>query len=211
MTGKLFGTSMNEVVGPEQLRGQFVSLNMKNCKWFMSPTQDQRLSMNLDNPTVKIPDTCNREDLECLMLKLKAKHLVIGKTPVEEFTKEPDRLKVHLNMITEHFPEKNVLDHVKVVVNGVNLDGGYNKLEILERMLEAEEINPVTRRGGKNRPKVVAFIREALQYVEEMYGGVSKVTREDFSPAKDGSSLRQYTPANVNSSKAKGFLGITEK
>lgn len=204
----LVGKSLNNEVNPNSLRGKIVSLNLKTCKWFLPPTQDPRLSLSADEPTMQIPDTASPEDLKCIFLKMKAGHIVLGSTPVPEHTKMADVLEKHVNMIKQKFPENIVLDHVKSVVQGVNLDGGYNKLEILEAMLEAEEVNPVTRKGGSNRPKVVAFIREAIQYVEEVYGGHSRVKREEFVPARDGSSLREYTPAKIAGPKARSFLGL---
>lgn len=204
------GKSLSEKeVTPHDLAGKTVSLNLKNCKWFMSPTQDPRLTMTAENPTITIPETASTEDLQCVYLKMKASHIVFGGTPVPEFTKQVDVLEKHLNMIRGQFPENIVIDHVTRVVQGVNLDGGYNKIEILEAMLEAEEINPVTRKGGRNRQKVMNHIREAIKYVEEVYGGVSRVKREEFTPSSDGASLREYTPAKVSGPKARDILGLS--
>lgn len=205
----LVGKPLSErEVTPHDLAGRTISLNLKSCKWFMPPTQDPRLRMTADSPTVTIPETAASEDLECIFLKMKANHIIFGSTPKPEFVKQEDVLEKHLNMIKQQFPENVVIDHVTSVVQGVNLDGGYNKLEILEAMLEAEEINPVTRKGGRNRPKVIKHIREAIQYVEEVYGGVSRVKREEFTPSSDGASLREYTPAKVSGPKARDFLGL---
>lgn len=208
--GKLLGTRIAQAIGPEQLRGKIISLNLKKCKWFVPPSEDSRLMVTAKNPTIEIPDSARKEDLECILLKLKAKHFVIGPTPIPEHTKQPDALKRHTNMVLEYFDKDIVKDHVKKIVNGPNLDGGYSKLEILQEMLGIEEVNPATGRGGRNRREVVDFIREAISYVEEVYGGVSKVHKEEFIPAQDGSSLRERPQAAVNKETVNQFLGIDD-
>lgn len=207
---KLVGKSLNNSadISASQLIGKVVSLNLKSCKWFLPPSQDPRLSLNTDNPTMNIPDTASPQDLECVLLKMRAGHIVLGATPVEEHTKQADVLERHINMVKTHFPESVVIDHIKGIVQGVNLDGGYNKLEILQAMLESEELNPVTRKGGRNRVKVISMLREAIEYVEETYGGISRVKREEFVPSRDGSSHREFVPAKVQGDKARSFLGI---
>jgi hypothetical protein len=216
MNPSLVGRSLNSTLdisdtfNPNLLRGKMVSLNLKSCKWFLPPSQDPRLSLNTEEPSVKIPETASPADLECIYLKMKAGHIVLGAIPVPEHTKVQDVLQAHLNMVKQQFPEPVVLDHIKAIVGGVNLDGGYSKIEILEALLEAEEVNPVTRKGGRNRPKVINLIREAITYVEEVYGGHSRVKREDFVPSNDGSSLREYPSAKVTGPKARSFLGLKE-
>lgn len=206
---ELVGKSLNaEVMNSVQLKGVTVSLNMKNCKWFLPPSQDPRLKLDTDSPTVKIPDDARRDDLDCIFLKLKAGHFVIGDSPIEEFTKNPESLQGHLNMIQHQFSVQVVKDHINSIVNGNNNDNGYSKIEILEAMLKAEEINPATGKGGRNRPDVVKYLREAIHHVEDVFGGVSSVKREEIVPARDGSSGRTYPEANVNSEKARKILGM---
>lgn len=206
---KLVGRTISEPVGPEALCGRTISLNLKQCKYLDVRTRDPNLHMDVAHPTVTVPAHGNvaDTDLECLMMNLKAGMIVIADKPIPEFTKEPDKLEVHVNVVKMNMPADYVKEHVKKIVNGPNLDGGYNKIEILETLLaieEKSEKNPT----GRNRKEVVSWINDALQYVTRVYGGISKVKSEEFVPAADGSSLRSYKPANVTPDKAKNFLGV---
>lgn len=201
---KAFGTKIVEPLGPNQLKGKNVSLNFKNCKWFLPPSQDYRISLNMEHPTALVPDDISAEDLMCVFNKIKAGHIVLGTKPVEEFTKQADVLEKHLNMIRQNFPETTVKEYIEQVARGPNLDGGYTKLEIFEKMLEQEEKNPITGKGGRNRPGVITHLKEALEYCTSFYGGHSAVREE----VAGDSSGRELPSASITPERARQILNL---
>ena len=209
---KPLGTTVTgtAVSGPQSLYGQTVSLNFKLRKYFDSPTRDPILHMDTDRPTITIPNAghISAEDLKCIWVNMKHGHIVLGGVPTPQFTKTPDVLEGHLSMVKQIFPAEIVKEHIKKIVSGQSLDGGYTKLEILEAMYDIEERHYSAGRGGRTRKEVLDFIKEAVKYVEDAYGGVSRVNVE--RPDKDNASFsgREFPQANITPEKARSILGL---
>lgn len=206
------GTQLPGGNGPHSLYGKTVSLNMKAAKWLDFPTRDPQLHLDTERPTMTIPERghINARDLNGIWSALKSGTIVLGEEPVPEFDKQVEVLEQHLNVVKSNYPLEYIKDYTKnTIISGANNQGGYSKIEIFELMIEAEEQNPITGQGGKNRQPVLDWLKECLDYCQEMFGGHSRVRTEKVS-GENSSSLKSFPKADMNQAKARKFLGEDE-
>lgn len=162
------------------LVGRTVSLNFRNCDWLLSPSG--AIMLTHETPTYAVPSDIRPEDLSCLEIKLKMNHLVLGDKPAPRHEKIPGRLAQVLRALEDHRIDR-VKEDIAKIVAGPNVDGGFTKLELLEELYAAEERNPLTQKGGRNREEVLKYLKKAISFVTQNFGGVSKVYKE-ASPAR---------------------------
>jgi len=179
---------------PASLVGRKISLNLKSCKWFMTPNQDPRLYLNPHRPTAEIPVDLSADDLKSIMLKIKIGHLVLADKPVPEHTKISDVIQRHTKVITENFDFEYTSRYVNRIFNGPSIDGGYSKIEILESMLQAENA-----KGGAKRKQFVEYLSKAIEVIARAQGGHGKVTREEVSAdeSTSGNARHPVDPAKI--------------
>lgn len=204
------GRDVPDVVGPASLYGVTLSLNMKVCKYLDVESRDRNLHFDTYEPTKTVPQAghVRPRDLEGIFRALQTGHLVVGSEPIPEFDKQMEVMEEHLGVIKNTVPFEFIKSYISdKIVNGPNLNGGYTKLEILETMLEEEAFNPLTGKGGRNRTAVVDFLKEAIQYVVDTYGGVSKVKSEEIVHDQS-SSGRTLPTVRMDAQKASKFLGL---
>lgn len=166
------------VITAEDFWGKPISLNYKFCDYLGLPSG--KVVLDHDNPTfIPRKGELTKEDLLCISKNLGLKRIVQADQPVQRFEKNPDALKRHCDFMKLRIGVEEFKDYLGRVVNGNERDGGYDRIEILEAMLEAEEWNPITKSGGLNRPEFIAELKKAIDYVTKLYGGkVSRVTSE---------------------------------
>ena len=195
------GAKVGEAViaRPDTLVGKKISLNLKTCKWFEPPTQDPRLHMDAHSPTVIVPHDVDLDDLKCIALKIRVKHVIVGDKPVPEYVQVPSVLKKHVRVIEEGFDWEYTQKYINKIFNGPTVDGGYRKQEIFEAMLQAE-----TSKRDKGRKQVVKYLQDCIDIQARINGGTSVVRSE---PAKDNdTSLSGYTPPKATDEDVDNFL-----
>lgn len=194
----------SENAGLASLYGKTISLNYKLCDWFEPPSRDPELHMDHARPTVQIPGPgqVSPADLKCIQLNIRAGHIIFGSKPLPRFEKNPDVLESHLNMVRGNFKDAVVKDHVLTIIRGNANDGGYNKLEILNLLLDAERRDPNTGKGGRNRPDILKYLQEACDYIRDSEGGISQVQSEESTTVPNGSNI----PVKMATVNPKKFL-----
>lgn len=210
---KPLGTNVAKKTGltVADLYGKQISLNLSMTKYWMPPSGNESMLLTADKPTTRIPDRdhVGESDMISIVRHLKAKHLVLGPVPVPEYQKVAGVLERHLSVVNMEVSFEIFEKEVFGIVNGPAMEGGYTKIEILESMYEAEELNPVTQRGGRNRAAVLEHLREAIKAVIAREGGVSKVrTSPEHFQHKLESSMRKPSPVELTKEEQRRFLGI---
>jgi len=195
--------STKRTLAAKDLHGLTVSLNYKACNWLKTPSG--AVWMNHDNPTYTVPaeGEISDEDLQIIFKKLRARHLVLGPKPKEQFEKQPDVLQRYLGYLRDRLtPMDTIKNVIGKIVTGPSMVGGYSKIELIELMLAAEMRNPVTRTGGLGRQEVIEELQRAKTYIEQNYGGISAVTSEtgatvEIEPSTSGRHMDRGGRADV--------------
>lgn len=183
------------------LHGKSVSLNLKECKWFDAPSRSPDLKMDTKRPTIQIPQPghIHEADYKCILKKLEMGHFVLGNVPVPVFIKEPEKVEEILSILGAPMEVDTLILHLKnKVINGPNNIGGYNKLEVLEKLYNKEK-RTETNRNGKNRKQVVELLEAAIKYHAHRFGGVSDTTieEEEIVNIKGAPSYKEENKAEV--------------
>lgn len=166
-------------VGAQSILGQTLSINFKRADFLETPSRKIRLDH--DNPTVHLPEDeadIDPVDLQALWMCLQRGRVVQGDKPVAAMAQQPSRIQHYIDNLKLDADISLIKRLVSKVVNGPYTQGGFTKIEILERMLAAEERVPGSNRGGRNRPEVLKMLRSAIDFVDRAYGGSSGVTTE---------------------------------
>jgi hypothetical protein len=194
--------------GPADMYDKPWSLNYKRCDYIELPSR--AIILDHDNPTF-IPrrGKISTEDLNCLFKNALLKKIVPGTIPEPKFDKNVNALQRHIDFLKLRVQLPEVKEYIGNIVNGPSLDGGYEKIDILEAMIAAEEVNPLTRKGGQNRPDVLKELRDAVKYVFSFYGGrISPVSTEVSRPVEKAGDNSGSTEAPARKANPSAVLGL---